>query len=167
MKFSFQTIDGKWKKDAFDCGNEDLNIYLKKYARQNHEKDISNTIIATNEHENVILGYYTTSMSEIEFLSLPPEFRKHLPRYPAPVMRIGKLAVDKTMQGKGLGGELLVHALQKAAEISKQVGVYGVIVDAKDETAVGFYEKYGFVLLQDSLTLIIKLTTIRQAFGIS
>ncbi len=100
-------------KDKFDCGISELNEYLKKYAKQNDKKGIAKTWVAILDGNNNrdILGYYAISMAELKQDSLPEDYRQKLPRYPLPVIKIGKLAVDKSRQGKRLGETLLINAL--------------------------------------------------------
>lgn len=114
MEWIFCPIDSSFQKDTFDCGVLELNEYLKQYARQNHKNGIAKTFVAIPKQENrTVAGYYSVSMSHIERESLPESQSKRLPRYPVPAMLVGKLAVDRSMQGKGLGEELLVAALKR------------------------------------------------------
>jgi hypothetical protein len=107
-KWQFLPIEKKYQKNHFDCGDQSLNDYLKKYARQNHLKGIAKTFVALSEIEEdvKIQGYYTVSASIIEFKSLPENYQKKLPAYPIPTLLIGKLAVDINSKGQGLGTEL-------------------------------------------------------------
>ncbi|MEM8677524.1 MAG: GNAT family N-acetyltransferase [Cyanobacteria bacterium P01_G01_bin.67] len=161
MRWIFAPLDKNFNRSAFDCGKPQLNNYLKKYAWQNQQKRYSVTIVATVANNNEITGYYCTSASNIEFANLPDSLTRKLPKYPAPVMLIGQLAVDRTMQGKGLGKVLLMHALSRAVRISSEMGIFAVRVDAMDESAKNFYLKYGFIPLKDAeFSLILPLKTI-------
>lgn len=161
MQWSFNPLDKSFNRSSFDCGKPRLNDYLKKYALQNQQKRYSITIVATVENSKDILGYYCTSASSIEFANIPDSLTKKLPKYPAPVMLIGQLAVDCKMQGKGLGKLLLIHALSKAVQISSEMGIFAVRVDAMDESAKNFYQKYGFIPLKDiESSLILPIKTI-------
>jgi predicted GNAT family N-acyltransferase len=81
-------------------------------------------------------------------------------------VRIGRLAVDKHHKGQGIGGELLWDAIGKANRLSNEVGIYAVVVDAKDENAVRFYHKYGFVpLTNNPKTLFLPIETIKVLFN--
>lgn len=161
MQWNFQVLDRSFERTNFDCGNSRLNDYLKKYAIQNQKARYSITYVATIEGSKEIVGYYCTSASVIEFANIPEKQKKKLPRYPAPVMLIGQLAVAKDMQGKGLGKILLMHALSRAVKIGEEMGIYAVRVDAIDEKAKSFYLKYGFVPLKDNdYSLILPLKTI-------
>lgn len=165
MEWIFSPLDGTFSRDEFDCGVPQLNDYLKKYARQNQEKGIAKTFVAITDVENkIIVGYYSVSMGQVEFESMPQQYRRGLPRYPLPAMRVGKLAVDSSMQGRGLGKELLMDCFRKAFSLSQDIGIFAVTVDAINEQAKAFYLKYGFIQLQDHpFSLFIPITTISSS----
>ena len=161
MRWVFNPLDRSFDRSAFDCGKPQLNNYLKRYAWQNQQKRYSMTFIATVENSKEIAGFYCTSASSIEFDNIPDYLNQKLPKYPAPVMLIGQLAVDRKMQGKGLGKVLLMHALSNAVRISAEMGIFAVRVDTIDESAKRFYLKYGFVSLKDvESSLILPIKTI-------
>ena len=166
MEWIFCPIDGSVGKDAFDCGIPELNEYLQQYASQNHKKGMAKTFVAIPQAgDRIVAGYYSVSMSQIERESLPENHSKGLPRYPVPALLIGKLAVDKSMQGRGLGEELLVSALKKAARISAEVGIFAVRVDAINQQAKNFYLKYGFIPFQDNtMKLFLPMKVILKIF---
>ena len=112
MDWCFSALDRSFQKQNFDCGQPELNEYLQKYASQNMRKGYGVTFVATKPDSQIILGYYTASATSIEFTNIPTNTIKGLPRYPAPAMLIGQLAVDKTFQNQGLGTLLLMHALK-------------------------------------------------------
>lgn len=160
-RWGINLLDSSCEKSQFDCGYPQLNQFLQKYASQNYQKNYSLTFVATREESNIVLGYYSVSASSIEFINLPDSVKKTLPKYPAPVMLIGQLAVDKTMQGQGLGKILLIHALKKAVKISEEMGIFAVRVDAIDEKSKNFYLKYGFIpLINYPFSLILPIRTI-------
>jgi predicted GNAT family N-acyltransferase len=165
LKFKFETLSKDFARDDFDCGIESLNDFLRRYALQNLKKNISVTVVAVSEENpKKILGYYSVSMAQVNFKNLPTDLAKGIPRYPVPAMRIGRLAVDRTAQGAGLGGELLRNALHRALDLSREVGTCIVLVDALDENAKRFYEKYGFVSMTDlPLSLVLPMETIAEA----
>jgi ribosomal protein S18 acetylase RimI-like enzyme len=104
-------------------------------------------------------------MAEILFESLPDKLRKHLPKYPLPAMRIGRLAVDKELKGQGIGEFLLMDALALGARLFSEVGIFSIIVDAKNLSAVKFYQKYGFIQFQDRKdSLFLPIKTVVKAF---
>ena len=160
-KWIVQILNRSYSRETFDCGNSSLNEYLKKYALQNQKARYSITYVASKEESKEIAGYYCASASVIEFTNIPEKQKKKLPRYPAPVMLIGQLAVAQQMQGKSLGKILLMHGLSNAIKISQEMGIYAVRVDAINEDAKKFYLKYGFVPLEDrNYSLILPLKTI-------
>lgn len=165
--WDFVPIQKKHNCAEFDCGNNELNQYLRKYAKQNDKKGIGKTYIAVKPSTaKSIGGYYTISTSLIEFESLPEDIARKLPSYPIPAILIGRLAVDLNFQGVGLGEELLVNALNRIVQISEEVGVYAVRVDALNERAKQFYLKYEFLPFEDRpLSLFLPLKTIRQQFN--
>lgn len=152
-------------RGRFDCGNESINRYLKKYARQNDEKNIAKTFVAI-DNDNHVTGFYCLSAASIEFSQLPPGSDKHIPRYPVPVARIGQLGVDKSFHGSGLGSRLLVNALYRIAAISKELAVRAVIVDAINNEVRDFYLHFGFISLPNhKTTLFLPIETILELFG--
>lgn len=152
-------------REQFNCGEESLNTFLQKHARQNDEKNIGRTFVAVIPGKRKVEGYYTSSNYSIDFYNLPEKERSKLPRYPIPMVKLGRLAVDLKTQRKGLGETLLLHALRNAYDVNKRIAVYGLIVDAKNEKAKKFYNKYGFLELSDhSLNLFITIQKIEQLF---
>lgn len=155
-------------RNSFDCGVNELNVFLKKHANQNHSKNISATYVAvvavSSDDRKKIYGYYTLSAGHIQCDQLPENIKTKLPKYPIPIARIGRLAVDKDYKGQGIGGFLLHDAFANVLSIADKMGVYAVVVDAKNDDARAFYQNYGFAKLQDSeLTLFLPTDTIKSA----
>ena len=144
-------------RKRFDCGDPDLNAYLSRFARQNHDRGAAKTFVAVTEIDPAtILGYYSLSPASLDFARTPEVARKGLGRYDVPVFRLGRLAVDLSMQGRGLGGQLLVAATQRCMAAAQQVGGVGMLIDAKNDRAARWYEGYGSVRLEDAhLSLIL------------
>jgi GNAT superfamily N-acetyltransferase len=137
---------------AFSCGVEALDLYLRRFARQHAEANISRTYVAVSG--STVRGFYSLAMSGIRRENLPEKYLNRFPNFPLPVARLARLAVDLHHQRQGLGELLLADALQRCLHISESIGMLGVIVDAKDERARGWYERYEFERLPDSpLTL--------------
>lgn len=156
---SIEEVESKAFKD-FSCGNEELDKYLKEFARQNHKKDISKSFVAMFEER--VIGYYTLSMSMVEFVEIPEEHKKGIPKYPSPVAKIGRLAIDTQFQGKKIGTALLIDALKKIMEASKIVAAHAVVVDAKNDLAKRFYEGFGFIPYKCELSLYLPMKTIKK-----
>lgn len=137
---------------AFSCGIEALDVYLKRFARQHAETNISRTYVAISG--STVVGFYSLAMSGIRRENLPEKYLARFPNFPLPVARLARLAVDLKHQGQGLGELLLADALQRCLHLSESIGMLGVIVDAKDARARGWYERYEFERLPDApLTL--------------
>jgi len=131
-----------------------LNDWLSQVARQHHGKGLSKTFVAIREDApDHICGYYALTLAELESRHLPDAWRKKLPRR-IPGVRLGRLAVDKRYQGKGLGELLLVDALRRAQRIYSEAGGIGLFVDAVDEQAAGYYQRFGFEALPDNTLLM-------------
>src|SRR5574337_170567 len=152
-------------KKSFDCGDVALNDYLQKYSGQHTKSNISRTFVAVaSTCQKKVLGFYTLSAGHIAFGDLSEKLQKRLTQYCIPVARIGRLAVDKTVQKQGFGRYLLMNALLRCAQQAEELGIFGVIVDAKHQEAKNFYLKYGFSELTYSpLTLIISIKNILSA----
>jgi GNAT superfamily N-acetyltransferase len=152
-------------RNSFDCGSADLNEYLARYARQNHESGGAKTFVAVPPKEPAhVLGFYSISPGSIEFARVPAELTTRLGRYDVPVFRLGRLAVDRSAQGRGLGSDLLLAAGERALAVAAEVGGVALAIDAKDENAARWYERFGALpLLDDPLKLILPLSVIADA----
>ena len=156
-------------RSGFDCGSAELNDYLRKYARQNHETGGAKTFIAVPPDDPArVLGYYSISPGAIEFAHVPARLTKKLGRYEVPVFRLGRLGVSCSLQGQGLGAELLLAAGVRALSVASQIGGVALAIDAKDERAAGWYERFGAArLLDDPLKLILPLAVVAEAIAAS
>ena len=150
------------RREAFDCGVESLNVFLRQQASQNAKRDFSQTFVAIPEAGSPdVIGYYTLAVSSLSFEELPKE--KNLPRYPVPIAHLGRLAVDSRYKGRRIGEYLLFHALLRVQTLSEQIGMFAIEVKALDEAVSKFYVRYGFVpLADDPLHLYMTLKSIRK-----
>jgi GNAT superfamily N-acetyltransferase len=155
-------------RKAFDCGEAALNEYLARYARQNHESGGAKTFIGSPVDEpSRVLGYYTLAPASLAYARVPSIVTRGLGRYEVPVFRLGRLAVDRRVQGQGLGGRLLLAAGIRCLAVAEQVGGVALVIDAKSERAAAWYHGYGAVALQDApLSLILPLATVAAAAGV-
>jgi len=153
-------------RDSFACGSEPLDRYLQRQASQDAQKRVAAPFVLLEPPSNRVLGYYTLSASVISADALPAEMAKKLPRYPQlPVTLLGRLAVDQGQRGKGLGEFLLMDALHRSLEAAAGIAAMAVIVDAKDEEAVAFYRRYGFIPLQQQpARLFLSMNTVAALF---
>lgn len=163
MTWRIELLRRSHQRDQFDCGEESLNAFLQRSARQNDAKDISRTYVVLKEDSPEILGYYTLCSGSIAFDTLPEDRARKMPRYPVPTGHIARLAVDRTRQGQGLGALLLADALKRIQEIAEQMGIHAVTVQALNAKARSFYKAFGFLSLQDDpLHLFLPMATIRD-----
>jgi len=154
-----EPLSARHDRSAFDCGEHSLNDYLQRFARQNDERGLGRTYVLVVPGQQQVLGYYTLSSGYVAFDTVPEK----LPRYPIPVVHLGRLAVDLRMQGQGAGRMLLLDALRQAARVSRHIGIYAVEVRALHDRARSFYLKYGFApLLDDRLHLYLSLKSIQR-----
>lgn len=147
MSWQYVSYDSNYIKSNFDCGVKPLSDYLQKHISQDIKRKACASTLAINSQREII-GYYTLSAGEIHFDNFPSSLKKKIAPYPVSVARIGRLAVDKSMQGKKLGADLLANALRKTEYLSLEIGIRALVVDAKDLNAEKFYLHFGFQYLQ-------------------
>lgn len=155
-------------RKSFDCGTQELNLFLQQFAARHRAAGISMTVVLpAKENDADICAYYTLSHTEINRLALPSVVAKRLPHYPIPVILVAQLAVHLQAQGQGLGKVTLIRALQHAHEINEHLPSYAVVVDALDEDVQRFYEQFGFEILDTHnhrKRLFLPMKTIAQLF---
>ncbi len=145
--------------DDFDCGKPALNIWLVRRALGNRASGTSRTWVVTEAGSNRVVAFYASSTASIIRSSAPKAFGRNQPEE-SPAILLGRMAVDISHAGQGLGGALLKHFMAKAVEVASAVGVRVLLVHAKDEDAKGFYEHYGFTESPvDPMTLLMLLPT--------
>ena len=133
-------------RSAFRSGDPHLDGYLLKFAGQNQFRHhIGTTYVAIAADR--IAAYATVVAGHIEIDRLPVKERGKIPRYPLPVLRLARLAVDESVRDRGLGGLLLRHVLGLALHMASEYGCVGVVVDAK-ANAVEYYARFGFEALE-------------------
>jgi predicted GNAT family N-acyltransferase len=166
MTLLTEHLNHQHKRNDFSCSNLLLDNYLKYQAGQDARKKLSACFVLSDPSSNQIKGYYTLSNSSLPSEVFPEKFRLHLPGsyISIPTTLLGRLAVDKTQQGKGTGKLLLIDALRRSYLVSNTIGSFAVVVDAVSEEAGQFYNKYGFIRLPDSGKLFIPMKTVRQLF---
>ena len=153
-------------RKGFDCGVEALNSFLQTQARKEMDRRSAVTYVLIDAASpSEVIGYYSLSAATVLLDAVPEELAKRLGRQPSvPTTLMGRLAVSNKRQGRGLGGRLLWDALKRSEQASREIGSVAVIVDAKDENAAQFYERYGFRRFVDPpLRLHIMMSTIAAA----
>lgn len=160
-----ELLGKKYLREGFDCGKELLNNYLKTQAGQDIKRKLSACFVLS-ENGTDIQGYYTLSNNSIPLNSFPEQIQKKLPKsYKAiPTTLLGRLAIDKKFQGQGIGKILLIDALKRSYELSREIGSFAVVVDPIDKEAEAFYKKYDFIKLPDSGKMFIAIKTLEELF---
>ena len=152
-------------RSQFSSGSEPLDRYFRELASQDIKRRIATCFVAIDAETNEVDGFYTLAAATVALVDLAPEIARKLPRYPiVPAALLGRLAVDRSQQGKGLGGVLLGDAVLRTARVD--LGVFALLVEAKDEAAQRFYEHYGFTLLPGGgRRLCLSIATALHQFG--
>jgi ribosomal protein S18 acetylase RimI-like enzyme len=129
---------------GFSCGEPALDTYLQRQATQDIRRRVAQVFVAVGDAAEKIAGYYSLSAASFEKDELPSALAKRLPHYPVPTAMLGRLAIHREHQGRGLGETLLLDAIRRVVRASTTIAVYAIIVDAKNEGAQAFYGRYGF-----------------------
>lgn len=161
-----ELLNSSHRKKDFCCGLELLDNYLHRQANQDVKRKITACFVC-EEESGLLMGYYTLSNSSVSHELIPEQFRKVLPKAYSdiPTILLGRFAIDKRFQGKGLGSELLVDALRRCFRLSLDIGSYAVIVDPINSEAENFYLRYGFIVLPGSKKMFLPMKTIAGLFG--
>lgn len=156
-------------RKSFDCGKAPLNEFLQRYARSQADRHAGVThVVVPAAGDTRILGYYTLLVRTVERDLIPGATRRPagpLPPGPIGVVLLGRLAVDKSAQGRGLGRRMLLRAIRQTAQAARDIGIYALVLDALDDAARAWYLRldWGFQELADSpYHLFLPVATIRQ-----
>ena len=164
--FSVEQLQKNHVKQGFSCGVEKLDAYFKDGALRDFNRHIAATFVLIERSSGVIIGFYTLSSSAINCGEMPDSLstKLKLPKYPAyPATPLGRMAIDRRFHGNGYGSALLIDALRRAYGNRKTVGSLAVVVDAKDDNLVMFYERRGFIRFPThAQKLFITMATIGQ-----
>ncbi len=161
-----EPIEKQHDRVGFDCGDVDLNTFLVRHARQSHEKGGAKTFLAIDDGNDKILGFYSLSPASIAYERTPDVVKKGLARYEVPVFRLGRLAVDISVQGRGLGGQLLLAAGRRCLRVAAEAGGVALLIDANNGSVADWYASYGAIPLQDApLSLLLPFKTIHAALA--
>ncbi|EGJ51768.1 acetyltransferase [Desulfocurvibacter africanus] len=152
-------------REAFDCGEAALNEFLRQHARKSHQQGGAKTFLAIDDRDGrTILGFYSVSPASIAYERTPELVKRGLARHDVPVFRLARLAMDRSVQGRGLGGQLLLAAGRRCLLAASQAGGVALLIDAKNERAAAWYAGYGAVPLLDApLSLLMPFKTIQAA----
>ena len=156
-----EVLQAHHQKKSFNCGQDDLNKFIKQYASQHQKSGTSKTYVDIDDDTQQVRGFYCLSSTSIGFDGVDAVLTQRLPRYPLPCVVIGRFAVDQTAQGRGIGKVLLAHALKQVSKVAQIIGVNFIVIHAKDQKAMEFYQRFGFIsLTSNPLTLIYPVSEI-------
>jgi len=160
--YRLEPLAGEHDRSLFRCGEEALDRYFQTQVTQDVRRHIANCFVAVESATSHVAAYYTMSAASIPLVDLPPEETRRLPRYPTvPAVRIGWLAVDQKLHGRGLGAALLADAASRA--LRADAAAFTLLVDATNDSAIAFYQRFGFrTLASQPRTLFLPLTTARK-----
>jgi ribosomal protein S18 acetylase RimI-like enzyme len=150
---------------TFSCGVEALDRYFRFQAGQDRRRRLASCVVAVSSDDGSIAGYYTLAAASIALHDLPPELARRLPRYPSvPAALLGRLAVDERHRGRRVGEMLLFDAFGRA--LRSEVAAFAFLVDAKNEAAQAFYERYRFrALSADGRRMFVSMAEIASLFA--
>ena len=147
--------------EGFDCGREELNRYLLRYAWQNQQAGAAQTYVGLLGE--AVIGYHTLAVGQVSREEAPERLTKGLARHPVPIMLLARLAVDRRWQGQGVGKALLKDAMQRTLQAADIAGIRAFAVHAKDEEARSFYQKFDFIPSPaDPMHLFVLLKDVRR-----
>ncbi len=147
--------------EAFDCGREELNRYLLRYAWQNQQAGASQTYVGMVG--DAIVGFYTLAVGQVMHEEVPERLSKGLAKHPIPIMLLARLAVDRRWHGQGVGKALLRDAMLRTLQAADIAGIRAFAVHAKNDEAKRFYEHFDFVASPtDPMHLFVLLKDVRR-----
>jgi GNAT superfamily N-acetyltransferase len=147
MTWNILRLTKEHDRAAFHCNVPRLDAFLHKYATQYEKRNLGRPYILVQDDLPRVFGYYTLAVGGISKEFLPEEAAKKLPDHPVPYALIGRLALDQSVQGQGLGRKLIANAIERCVKASESVGIHSIFVDAIDDAAALFYLKHHFIQL--------------------
>lgn len=163
----------KHDHNSFDCGEQELNVFIKTQAAKHMQAGISRTMVLPSSQpllnqKYAICAFYSVAPSSISRETLPTQLAKKLPRYPIPIFLLAQLAVHKEFHGAGLGKVSLIRALKYLWEVNHHMRAYAIVVDCLTDAAQRFYTKFGFEILGEHngrIRMFMPMKTVEQLFS--
>ena len=147
--------------DVFDCGREELNRFLIRFAFPNQQAGASQTYVGVSGAE--IIGFYTLVVGQVAYDDAPERLTKGLAHHPVPLMLLARLAISRAWQGRGVGAGLLKDAMRRTLQAADIAGIRAFAVHAKDVEARTYYERFGFIASpSDAFHLFVLMKDLRR-----
>lgn len=164
--YRIEVLDSSHDRDQFRCGLQVLDEYLQRRAGQDAGRRVAVPYVLVDE-AGTVRGFYTLSQLAVRLADLPQDAVDRLPRYPlVPATLLGRLGIDRRLQGQGFGQLLLVDALRRSHAASQEVASSAVVTEAKDEKSAAFYVAHGFCRFPSrERTLYLPMATIARLFA--
>lgn len=163
MKLFIEPLGKQHDRTRFSCGQPALDDWFRQRAIQDEKRNVARVFVAFDRDLGVV-GFYSLSSFTLALQDLPEEIARKLPRYDAiPAALIGRLARDERVRGQGLGGLLIADATRRILGASRSLAVFAIVVDAKDDAAISFYESFGFRAFPNKPTRLFLLTSTAMA----
>lgn len=163
-----QPLENEHRINGFESGVGSLDIWLVKHARAAVGAGSARTYVVIDSEQDKVVGYHALSVASIEHSEATDRARKGMPRNPIPALLLARLAVDKTVQGKGIGAFLLKDAMSRAISVAEQAGIRLLLVHAVNDEARSFYEHFDFEASpSDPMNLQLLIKDIRLALDAS
>ena len=160
-----EPLSDRHDRGSFASGVEPLDRYLRQQAGQDARRRVASCFVLVSGGDRVPIGYYTLAATSIALAELPEPLAKRLPRYPiAPATLMGRLAIDARRRGEGHGEFMLFDAFSRV--LRNDIASYAFVVDAKDDKAAQFYQRYRFrFLIEGGRRLFIPVAEIAKLFS--
>jgi len=162
--YSIEKLKSSHAVEGFDCGSEQLNKFLVRYALASQQADSSATYVALADSS--VIGFYTLTVGQVNYADAPDRLTRGLARYPVPIMLLARLAVSKNRQNQGIGSGLLKDAMRRTLQAADIVGIRAIAAHAKDDAARQFYASFDFIPSpSDPYHLLLLLKDVRKAIA--
>jgi len=160
-----EPLSARHDRESFASGVEQLDTYLLRRAGPEARRRVATCFVLVGNDEHVPIGYYTLAVTGMALAELPEALAERLPHYPmVPATLMGRLAVDARHQRQGHGEFMLLDALSRA--LRNEIASYAFVVDAKDEEAARFYQRFGFrFFASGTRRLFMPMTEIARLFS--
>ncbi|MFZ1104311.1 MAG: GNAT family N-acetyltransferase [Hyphomicrobiaceae bacterium] len=163
--YAFEALSPSHDRVGFKSGVEPLDRYFASQVTQDIRRRVSACFVAVERASRTVVGFYTIAASSIPLPDLAPAAAKKLPRYPlVPAVLVGRLAVALAHRGRGIGAGLVLDAVERA--LRSEIAAFAIVVDAKDDAAVAFYKRHGFVTFASApMSLYLPLAEVARGIG--